>query len=355
MAVGNIVYKNVLDTEDLTPKKLESLYSTLINDLNNLNSTPTDTQLIDQKTQLLPRDMVSSILNNRQNKETVTEPINDSPVDINNNIVTESVNNSSINTNDNIITEQPINNSSMNTNDNIVTKNNSAVVQPVTSQAIPFDYTPTYITNGKSGINLDRARYWFKEFDKYGMTPLQKVALIVAMNTECGLNPIGSVNKRELNEGLNTKGGWAHAGEAAFGLTHWSTKKKYIDLYNADPRRKGPKLSNIEFEYANPNARHIANLSDEDHGLLTNLYYKSLIDRTKGETDLRNLVAEFYLQKAGRGNVTGNTAHEKAVAKGKSYMKSHAKQGFTKASQTNQYLKSLDRAVLLAKELGVIV
>jgi hypothetical protein len=113
-------------------------------------------------------------------------------------------------------------------------------------------------------------------------------------------------------------------------------------------------LSNIESEYANPNARHIANLSDEDHGLLTNLYYKKLIDRTKGETDLRNLVAEFYLQKAGRGNVTGNTAHEKAVAKGKMYMKSHAKQGYTKASQTNQYLKSLDRAVFLAKELGVI-
>lgn len=337
MAVGNIVYKNVLDTEDLTPKKLESLYSTLINDLNNLNSTPTDTQLTDQKTQLLPKDMVSSILNNRQSKETVTESTSDSSADTNN-----------------TVTEQPINNSSMNTNDNIVTKNNSADVQPVTSQAVPFNYTPTYIANGKSGINLDRARYWFKEFDKYGMTPLQKIALIAAMNTECGLNPVGSVNREELTKGLNTKGGWAHAGEAAFGLTHWDTKKKYIDLYNADPRRKGPKLSNIESEYANPNARHIANLSDEDHGLLTNLYYKKLIDRTKGETDLRNLVAEFYLQKAGRGNVTGNTAHEKAVAKGKMYMKSHAKQGYTKASQTNQYLKSLDRAVFLAKELGVI-
>jgi hypothetical protein len=143
MAVGNIVYKNVLDTEDLTPKKLESLYSTLINDLNNLNSTPTDTQLTDQKTQLLPKDMVSSILNSRQSKETVTESTNDSSVD----------------TNDNIVTEQPINNFSMNTNNNIVTKNNPTDVQPVTSQAIPFDYTPTYITNGKSGIDLNRARY----------------------------------------------------------------------------------------------------------------------------------------------------------------------------------------------------
>ena len=339
MAVGNIVYKNVLDTEDLTPKKLESLYSTLINDLNSLNSTPTDTQLTDQKTQLLPKDMVSSILNNRQSKETITESTSDSSAD----------------TNDNIVTEQPINNSSMNTNDNIVTKNNSTVVQPVTSQAIPFDYTPAYITNGKSGINLDRARYWFKEFDKYGMTPIQKIALITAMNTECGLNPVGSVNKRELTEGLNTKGGWAHAGEAAFGITTWDTKKKYIDLYNADPRRVGPKLSNIESEYANPNARHIANLNDEDHGLLTNLYYKKLIDKTKGETDLRNLVAEFYLQKAGRGYFKTGTAHERAVNTGKYYQKVHAKQGYTKAAQINSYLKSLDRAVLLAKELGVIV
>ena len=345
MAVGNIVYKNVLDSEDLTPKKLEGLYSTLINDLNNLNSTPTDTQWIDQKIQLLPKDMASSILNSRQDKETITEPINNPSADITN-TVTEPITNT--------VTE-PINNSFTNTNDNIITKNNSTVVQPVTSQAVSFDYTPTYITNGKSGINLDRARYWFKEFDKYGLTPVQKIALITAMNTECGLNPVGSVNKRELTEGLNTKGGWAHAGEAAFGITTWATKKKYIDLYNADPRRVGPKLSNIESEYANPNARHIANLNDEDHGLLTNLYYKNLIDRTKGETDLRNLVAEFYLQKAGRGYFKTGTAHERAVNTGKYYQKVHAKQGFTKASQTNQYLKSLDRAVLLAKELGVIV
>lgn len=323
MAVGNIIYKKILDDEYWLPKNLESLYSSLIDDSDdNLSTDSTDTQLINSETQLLPKDVVSSILNNRQNKETVTEPIN---------------------------------NSSMNNNDNIVTKNNSTSVQPVTSQAVPFNYTPTYITNGKSGINLDRARYWFKEFDKYGMTPIQKIALITAMNTECGLNPVGSVNREELTKGLNTKGGWAHAGEAAFGITTWDTKKKYIDLYNADPRRIGPKLSNIESEYANPNARHIANLSDEDHGLLTNLYYKKLIDRTKGETDLRNLVAEFYLQKAGRGYFKTGTAHERATNTGKHYQKVHAKQGFTKASQTNQYLKSLDRAVLLAKELGVIV
>lgn len=326
MAVGNIVYKKILDDEYWLPKNLkdlESLHSTLINNSDdNLNTDSTDTQLISSETQLLPKDVIFSILNNRQNRETVTEPIN---------------------------------NSSMNTNDNIITKNNSTSVQPVTSQAVSFNYTPTYITNGKSGINLNRAKYWFKEFDKYGMTPIQKIALITAMNTECGLNPVGSVNKEELTKGLNTKGGWAHAGEAAFGITTWDTKKKYIDLYNADPRRIGPKLSNIESEYANPNARHIANLSDEDHGLLTNLYYKKLIDRTKGETDLRNLVAEFYLQKAGRGYFKTGTAHERATNTGKYYQSVHAKQGYTKASQTNQYLKSLDRAVLLAKELGVIV
>lgn len=335
--VGNIEYTKFLNDEDWLPKKLEGLYVASMNAPFNRPSI-TNQSTSSDGFPLIPRDMASVLLNNRQNTETATPPTStttsteqtDTPATTSTSTPTSTTNNEPVNA-------------------------PAAPITPAAPVAVSSSFTPTYIKTGKSGINLNRARYWFKEFDKYGMNPLQKIALIVAMDGECGLNPIGSVNKRELNEGLNTKGGWAHAGEAAFGLTHWSTKKKYIDLYNADPRRQGPKLSNIESEYANPNARHVANLSDEDHGLLTSIYYKPLIDRTKGETDLRNLVADFYLQKAGRGNVTGNTVHEKAVAKGEAYMRSHAKQGFTKASKTNQYLKSLDKAFLLAAELGVQV
>lgn len=175
------------------------------------------------------------------------------------------------------------------------------------------------------------------------------------MRTECGLKPGGSVNEYELNHKGNTKGGWAHAGEGAVGFTHWDTKKKYIDMFNADPRRKGDKLTNIESEYAKANTRHIADLDDDDHMLMTYLYYKPLLDRTKNETDFRNIVAEFYLQKAGRGYAKTGTPYDRAVATGEHYQGVHAKQGHIKASKTNQFLKSLDYALNLARQMGYSV
>ena len=342
--VGNIEYNKFLNDEDWLPKKLEKLYVASMNTPFNQPSQVISTQSYEDDFPLMPRDVASLILNNRDNAAVRTTPAEEKTT------TTDT---------DTTVSQDP---KTKTTTDTPVATTDAPTATPIstsTSTAAPVaalsDYKPTYITNGKSGINLDRARYWFNELDKYGMTPFQKIALITAMNTECALNPVGAVNKYELTKGLNTKGGWAHAGEAAFGLTHWNTKKKYIDLYNADPRRRGPKLSNIESEYANPNARHIANLDDEDHGLLTSLFYKDLINKTKDETDLRNIVAEFYLRKAGSGYFKTGTPHERAVNTGKHYQKVHAGQGFTKASKTNQYLKSLDRAVLLARELGVIV
>lgn len=71
-------------------------------------------------------------------------------------------------------------------------------------------------------------------------------------------------------------------------------------MYNADPRREGPKLSTDESEYAKNESRHIADLSDKDHALITYLYYKPLIDKTQG-MNFADTVASFYIQKAAPG------------------------------------------------------
>lgn len=205
---------------------------------------------------------------------------------------------------------------------------------------------------GASAGNTDREKYWMDKFANYGLSNYQQLALLAAMRTECGLKPMGAVNKYELIHKGNTKGGWAHAGEGAVQLTHWDTKKKYIDMFNADPRRKGAKLSNIESEYAKEGTRHIADLDDDDQMLMTYLYYKPLLDRTKNETDFRNIVAEFYLQKAGRGYFKTGTAYDRAVKTGEHYQAIHAKQGHTKAAKTNNFLKSLDYALSLAQQMG---
>lgn len=210
--------------------------------------------------------------------------------------------------------------------------------------------TPKF--TGAAVGNTDREKYWMSKFANYGLSDYQQLALLAAMKTECGLNPIGAVNKYELNHKGNTKGGWAHAGEGAVQLTHWDTKKKYIDMFNADPRRKGAKLTNIESEYAKPGTRHIADLDDDDQMLMTYLYYKPLLDRTKNETDFRNIVAEFYLQKAGRGYFKTGTAYNRAVKTGEHYQDVHLKQGHTKAAKTNNFLKSLDYALGLAQQMG---
>ena len=59
----------------------------------------------------------------------------------------------------------------------------------------------------------DREKYWMNKFADYGLTQYQQLALLAAMRTECGLNPVGAVNRYELEHKGNTKGGWAHAGE----------------------------------------------------------------------------------------------------------------------------------------------
>ena len=205
---------------------------------------------------------------------------------------------------------------------------------------------------------INKAKYWMQQFERFGITPEQQIAIVAAMSTECNLEPKGAVEKKELAGKGNTKAGWAHAGEGSIGFTHWETKRKIIERFNADPRRKGPKLPVTEVEYAKNNARHIVDLDDEDHALITYLFYENLLNKTKN-LNFNDLMGEFYMEKAGRGfgqrKGAGSTPYQKAVYTGKVYQRSHAKMGYIKASKTNTFLKSLNNAKVLADGLGFTV
>lgn len=210
----------------------------------------------------------------------------------------------------------------------------------------------THVSNSK------RAQYWMNQFANFGANTNQQLALVSAMMTECGLNPKGAVEKKELAGKGNTKAGWAHAGEGAVGFTHWDLKKRMIERFNADPRRKGAPLPTTEAEYAKDNARHIADLDDEDHALMTYLFYEDLLKTTQN-MNFNDMMGEFYMQKAGRGYGqragAGKTPYEKAIYTGKVYQQSHAKLGYHKAAQTNTFLKSMDYAKGLANTLGYTI
>ena len=201
----------------------------------------------------------------------------------------------------------------------------------------------------------DLAKYWMGLYANLGLDKSQQVALVAAMIGECGLKPRGAVEKKELAGGGNTKAGWAHAGEGAVGFTHWSTKKKYIEMYNADPRRKGPKLSTNEAEYAKASSRHIADLDNEDHALITYHFYKDLLGRSS-QLSFQDLIADFYLQKAGRGfgkgAGKGASLYDQAMHTAKVYQKSHADLGYHKASQINTFERTMQWANELAELIG---
>lgn len=201
----------------------------------------------------------------------------------------------------------------------------------------------------------DRAKYWMGLYANLGLSKPQQVALVAAMIGECALNPRGAVERKELAGGGNTKAGWAHAGEGAIGFTHWDTKKKYIEMYNADPKRKGPKLSTNEAEYAKASSRHIADLDDEDQALITYHFYKDVLGRS-GQLSFQDLIADFYLQKAGRGfgkgAGKGASLYDQAMHTGRVYQKSHAKLGYHKAAQTNTFERTMQWANELADLVG---
>ena len=232
-----------------------------------------------------------------------------------------------------------------------VSSHPSSSKQSTKQSSKPYSGTPTK-------VNSERAQYWMQKFANLGADTNQQIAIVSAMVTECGLNPRGSVEKKELAGQGNTKAGWAHAGEGAVGFTHWDLKQKLIKQFNNDPRRKGKPLPTSEQDYAKNNARHISDLDDDDQALITAIFYQNLLNKTKG-MNFDDRVGEFYMEKAGRGfgqrKGAGNTPYEKAVYTGKVYQQSHAKLGYHNAAKTNTFLKSLDYAKGLANQLGYTI
>ena len=191
---------------------------------------------------------------------------------------------------------------------------------------------------------LDEAKvnFWFNKFQKLGFSKDQSIAIIVSMNEECALNPKGAVNRLEFEGKGNTESGWAGAGEGTISITHWNTKKRLITLFNKDPRREGSKLPETKSEYAKNDSRHICDLSDNDAALITAIYYNNLKNKTN--LNFNDTIAEFYLDKAGRGGSaekTQGSPYDKAVARAKDYQKVHYEQGHINSSKLNKFLMSL--------------
>ena len=236
------------------------------------------------------------------------------------------------------------------------------VNRPRTSPASPQD--SPYPSTNKQGLGYgdvykmglaEKSAYWMNLFANLGFNKAQQIAVVAAMIGECGLNPRGSIERKELSGEGNTKAGWANAGEGAIGFTHWSTKKKYIEMYNADPRRQGPKLSTVESEYNKPSSRHIADLSDKDQALIAFHFYKDLGTESQYNS-FEDLIGDFYLQKAGRGFGRGAgrnaSLSEQARHAGSIYQQSHDKLGYNKAAQINTFDRTLGWARELAELSG---
>lgn len=182
---------------------------------------------------------------------------------------------------------------------------------------------------------------WISEFKKLGLTDNQAFALVACMMYECSLNHT-KLNKLEFN-GRGVKGteGW-NCGEGTVGFTFWNNKLKIIKRFNSDPRHKTTLPTDwYQYQYG----PHIVDLSREDAALFTTIFYKNLINKTK-TADLDTCVAEFYLEKAGRGGsaINGKTPYEKAYYRSLDYVKTHTKQG---SKAINTFLCTLQSARLL--------
>lgn len=184
---------------------------------------------------------------------------------------------------------------------------------------------------------------WRSALKSFGLTDNQTNALIACMIYECGLNHTLH-NKLEFSgKGASGTEGW-HCGEGTVGFTFWSLKSKLIQKFNSDSRHKKNLASTWE-AYSSRGPR-IIDLSLEDAALFTCIFYDNLIKRTQS-ADLDTCVAEFYLEKAGRGGSAknGKTPLEKAMLRSGDYMRTHAKQG---CKAKNTFLCTLGTARMLS-------
>lgn len=154
---------------------------------------------------------------------------------------------------------------------------------------------------------------WAQHLSSFGLSGRVIVAILAVAWTECGWRPKGNPNKKELS------GGWSNCGEGTIGFTHWKTKQKWIKMFNADSRST-MKLPEEEGAYIN--GPHISDLDMRHHMLMTVLFYNNIISQY-GNADMGTLVAELFLEKAGRGFGKSGTSVDRAYQAAEVYSRSN--------------------------------
>lgn len=137
-------------------------------------------------------------------------------------------------------------------------------------------------------------------------------ALIGCIIPESGSNHTILNAKEYKGRGADGTEGW-NCGEGLIQWTYWKYKLPLIQRYNNDSRstqklpvtweqyKQGTPISKGNSLYAVQDGRHIAGLTLDNQMLFLVLYYNSLINQLKDETNLAVIVAKIYQQKAGQG------------------------------------------------------
>lgn len=203
--------------------------------------------------------------------------------------------------------------------------------------------------------NLQSAQYWLNQLKRIGMNDMEAMVLAGSIFSECN-NDHTQVNKSELRGiSSNTKThGWANAGEGLVQFTFWDKKKKLIEQYNKDPRRRGEPLTTDKNEYSKTNVRHIVDVPKEDAILFVEYFYKDLIGKYNNFDDL---TAAFYLRKAGNHakNRENKSMIQQAWETGIYYNDYHNRQkDRTKKIDTNNFAKALRFTYDLGTSLGML-
>lgn len=121
------------------------------------------------------------------------------------------------------------------------------------------------------------------------------------------------LNKKEYNgNGASGTSGW-NCGEGLVQWTYWKNKLPLIEKYNADSRstqklpttwddyKRGEPVNKNGTLHAVQDGQHIAGLTLNNQMLFLTIYYRDLIKKLQGETNLAVIVAKIYQQKAGIG------------------------------------------------------
>lgn len=201
-----------------------------------------------------------------------------------------------------------------------------------------------------SQLDMNKAKLWINRFENLGFTKEQSIALAAMVFEESRFNP-KKYNKDEFNgKSKNVTPGWAGCGEGCTQITHWSTKEKLIKKLNNDRRRTGPELPETKEEYSKNNSIHIVDLNEDDAALITALYYENALKQTKN-TNFKDTICKFYLEKAGAGGsaVYYNDLMDKALVRGLDYAKHHESMGYENSGSRNKFIEGLRIAEYILK------